>query len=90
MIIQSFRSSFWLEEKHWFVEYHKYRLFSIPRFLPNPVDIFHWLDLYTTAPDRSFIFRHIIAVRTRSHVLGSGYYFPNVETLDVRCFIPVN
>ena len=85
-VLESFRSSFWIEEKHWFIAYYNDRLFSIPHFIPNPLNIVDRFDLYTTAPNWSFISKHITAVTMRSHLFTPNCYFANVDTLDMRCF----
>jgi hypothetical protein len=37
-VLESFRSSFWLEEKHWYVALNKKSIYSIPRFRPQCIN----------------------------------------------------
>ena len=39
-----------------------------------------------TAPNWSYIFKHIAAVTMRSHLFTPNCYFSNVDTLDIRYF----
>ncbi len=45
--LNSFRTSYWLEEKCWFVAGDKSCLFSIPHFAPDHIDINKWSDKWS-------------------------------------------
>lgn len=87
-ILKSFSNSFWLEEKRWFVACQKRCLFSIPHFVPDQMDMSDSLDLRTTAPDRSLVFKHVKTVIVDIDSLNLDYYFPHVETVRLKKFIP--
>lgn len=70
-ILQSFRTPFWLEEKHWFVAYQDYSLFSVPRFTPKHIDLPRRTYIHSTAPDPSFLHN----------------YLNRIETLELKCSI---
>lgn len=88
-ILMTFHDPFWLEEKHWFVAYQDGYLFSTHHFLRKSIDILDPLDIYTTAPDNSYIFRHITDVVINTDRFESNCYFPNVKTLVVTCSVPL-
>ncbi|CAF1287756.1 unnamed protein product, partial [Rotaria sp. Silwood1] len=60
--LDSFRSTFWLEEKRWFVAYQEHYLFSIPYFAPSDAAIPYKSSVYFTAPDNSVIYDHVTKV----------------------------
>jgi hypothetical protein len=42
-VLESYRTSYRIEEKQWFVGYHNNSIFSIPYFAPNYIDMFQHL-----------------------------------------------
>ena len=90
MVLKSFSSSFWLEEKRWFVAYQNHCLFSIPHFVPDQMYISDRFNLHTTAPDRFLIFKHVKTVILHIGSPKFGYYFPHVETLRLEKLIPLH
>ena len=47
-VLNSFRTSFWIYEKQWFVAYYNGCLFSVPRFANTHLNTSEWLGLHTT------------------------------------------
>ncbi|CAF3140755.1 unnamed protein product [Rotaria sp. Silwood2] len=84
----SFRTSFWLQEKHWYVAYDDEYLFSVPHFAPVNANTPYSLPTYYTTPNDN-IFRETITKLTLSILpKSSNYHFPNVETLEISCVGP--
>ncbi len=89
--LDSFRTSFWLEEKHWFVAYTHRRLFSVPHFLATEADENFQLPQCSTAPDNRIFYECIDKLKlteSSSHVNG---HFPHVKTIVLGCtaFLPM-
>jgi hypothetical protein len=83
-ILDSFCTSFWLQEKRWYVAYDGGFLFSIPKFAPTC--IFNTYNpQYFTAPDQTFFYKNI----TKLDISESGrldiHNFERVEMLEFRC-----
>ncbi|CAF1117819.1 unnamed protein product [Rotaria sordida] len=85
--IESFRSSFWLEEKRWFVAYQDYCLFSIPQFAPNCIEISQQLRIRSTAPDNKFIYDQINKITMKTAAIKHNHYFTHIKTLELKCSV---
>jgi hypothetical protein len=82
-ILDSFRTSFWLEEKHWYVAYNEKHLFSVPHFAP--VDVIGddgELFFSTTAPDNAIIYDRIKKYTSKSYVSPYVKCYHHTETLE--------
>ena len=88
-VFDTFRSHFWLEEKRWFIAYHERCLFSIPRFLPNSIDVSRHFRMRTTAPDHSFIYDHMKRIIVSEATIEFTHFFSNIDTLDRHYPIPL-
>jgi hypothetical protein len=86
--LESFRTSFWLEEKRWFVAYVYRCLFSVPHFCLTATNKRFEPPLYSTIPDNDVFYDCI----QRLQLYGSGdsvnRQFNHVETLDLISGIP--
>jgi hypothetical protein len=82
--LDSFRSPFWLTEKHWYVAYSSYgRLFSVPYFATTESDgNFQPPDLWT-APDISIFYRCVRKLTLSESVYEINHRFSEVETLSI-------
>ncbi|CAF1367430.1 unnamed protein product [Rotaria sp. Silwood1] len=82
-ILDSFRTSFWLEEKHWFIAYYNDYLFSIPYFAPEQVDSSYQSVNYSTAPDNTIFYSHVNEFTVRNGKI-SKEYFTNINILKLK------
>jgi hypothetical protein len=82
--LDSFRSPFWLTEKHWYVAYSSYgRLFSVPYFATTESDgNFQPPDLWT-APDISIFYRCVRKLTLSESVYEINHRFSEVQTLSM-------
>ncbi|CAF1227209.1 unnamed protein product [Rotaria sordida] len=88
-ILDSFRTSFWLAEKHWFVTYYDDYLFSIPYFAPEQMDSSYQSVIYSTAPNNTIFYNHINELAVRK-VKIDKHYFININILKLKYSIPLN
>ena len=79
--LDSFRTPFWLEEKHWYVTYFDDTLFSIPHFIPTHMTALDYLFFLSTAPDHSFLSSHVNALTLDTMSTGINKRLPNIRTL---------
>jgi hypothetical protein len=88
--LDSFRSSFWLEEKRWFVAYTHRRVFSVPHFLATEADENFQLPQYSTVPDNRIFYECIDKLQLTEKSSPVNGYFPHVQTLVLCCtaFLP--
>jgi hypothetical protein len=84
-ILDSYRSSFWLEEKCWFVAYTNNCLFSVPHFADKNTDCDFSPPTNTTAPHSKLFYDHITVFRWNRTTMATSYRFTNVETLELQC-----
>ena len=93
LLLDTFRSSFWLELKSWFIAYDDYpsRIFTVPRFASTTTvtsDSFS-LPLYTTIPTDNLLFFSSCITNLRiSERLSSttSIYFAHIKTFCVENF----
>ncbi|CAF3819929.1 unnamed protein product [Rotaria sp. Silwood1] len=85
--LDSFRSTFWLEEKRWFVAYQEHYLFSIPYFAPSDAAIPYKSSVYFTAPDNSVIYDHVTKVVVTKVPIQISVRFSYIKVLELRCSI---
>jgi hypothetical protein len=86
--LDSFRSSFWLNEKHWFVAYESDTLFSVPYFAETfSVNRFQ-PPRFSTLPDDIIFNEHITALTLSSGIVDVHHRFNHVHTLNVFRFTP--
>jgi len=88
--LDSFRSSFWLEEKRWFVAYAEKRLFSVPDFDTTEWDSNFRLPLYSTVSDNTIFYEHIDKLQLTETPDNMDHHFTHVQTLTLNCFIPLS
>jgi hypothetical protein len=92
LLIDSFRSLFWLEEKRWFIAYDKRpsRVFTVPRFADTSASYTKLhsfcVPIHTTVPsDQSLFFNCINNLTISDHLSESisSHYFAYVKILSV-------
>ena len=88
--LDSFRSSFWVEEKHWFVAYGNRCLFSVPHFCVSETNERFKPPLYSTVPDNGIFYDCIKRLELREILDSFDHQFKHVETLTFasRSFKP--
>ncbi|CAF1273216.1 unnamed protein product [Adineta ricciae] len=79
-ILRSYSSSYWLNEKRWFIaiEWNRRLVYSIPRYLCESADSDFRRPLNCTIKDESIFYNHINALAIWGE---SNDYFPNVKEL---------
>jgi hypothetical protein len=95
LLINSFRSPFWSDEKRWFVAYnnHLSHVFTVPRFAGisahystmSSFRAFHVLQYSTVSPDQSLFQDHISSLMILNNVSKSmlSHRFSHVKTLTI-------
>jgi hypothetical protein len=88
--LDTFRTTFWLEEKHWYVAYQNKCLFSVPHFASNQIEIPIQSPVYSTVPDDIIIYNRITKVIINSVPVDTSIWFTNVKTLVFKCSISID
>ncbi|CAF4708014.1 unnamed protein product, partial [Rotaria socialis] len=86
-ILHSFRTSYWLEEKCWFVTYQNNCIFSVPLTAPNHVSISSYTHLYSTAPDIKYANENITKLTVEGVPIDNKIRYTHIEVLDLRTSI---
>ena len=81
--LDSFRTLFWLEEKRWFVGYVNVSLFSVPYFTPTHMDSLNLRHFRSTAPDHSFLCKHLNQLTMNRSPINENQRLTHVKTLIV-------
>ncbi|CAF0903918.1 unnamed protein product [Rotaria sordida] len=87
--LDSFRTSFWLEEKHWCVIYHNEDLYTIPRFAPVKCYISNLLFINSNTPNYTIFYERITKLIVSTEFFNENHYFPNVKTLKMNCLVSI-
>lgn len=86
-MLNSFRTSFWLQVKHWYMAYDHESLFSISKFAPKYV-LHSYNPRYFTAPNKNFLYNNIIQLNISTHdelAMQKSYgNFNNVQILKFQ------
>jgi hypothetical protein len=82
--LDSFRSSFWVEEKGWFVAYRRNSLFSVPRFNQTKAFQNFRIPLYSTVPNHKIFYQSVERLNIGEILGDQNHYFPHVKTLSIR------
>jgi len=87
-ILDSFRTSFWLKEKQWFVAFDFLHLFSIPYFAPKKWSLSHPSEYDSTAPDEKLFYDNINTLVLDSVPMSDKCYrFNYIKILEINCSI---
>ena len=78
--LDSFRTSFRVQQKRWFVAYANRRLFSVPHFCVSETDG-RFEPLYSTVPDNGIFYDCIKQLELREIFDSFDHQFNHVETL---------
>ncbi|CAF2249218.1 unnamed protein product [Rotaria magnacalcarata] len=82
-IIQSFRTSFWLEEKQWFVACTWDSLYSVPYFSDVCANTYFRPPLYSSVTDEALFCDHINHFILNESPKQTRYYFRHIKKLEI-------
>jgi hypothetical protein len=88
--LDSFRTSFWLEEKRWFVAYTYERLFSVPYFAATKAYDSFRLPAYSTVPDNTIFYNCIEKLKLIETPDNIEHHFTHVQTLTLGSSISLS
>lgn len=88
-VLASFSTSFWIKEKHWFVAYQDYCLFSIPHCAPEHIDISQRTIFHSTKFDKPLVYDNVNRITVTHDIATQDYYFSNVKILHIKCSISI-
>ncbi len=85
-ILNSFRTSFWIERKKWFVVATRERLFSVSHFSENIANGYFQLPLHTTIPhaDKTLLFDKVNYFILNDSFIFHQNYLRYVKTLEIQ------
>lgn len=90
-ILISFRTPFWLEEKHWFVACHRTCLFSIPHFAFESIQLPQQSSIYLTCSNEKYFYDCIKNITITETIINpQRRFYSNVRTLELQQWIPTN
>ena len=81
-IRKSFRTSFWIHEKHWFIAYNQTFLMSIPYFTLDTINSSCPPDIYTTALNHS-----IVLDRVQKFVVDDSIIIPKYRLGYIKSLV---
>ena len=83
-VLDTFRTTYWLEVKRWFVAFYHDRFFSIPRFADtyNTVDVYP--IIHSTATNDNIVSNNVTELNLSKSLDYKTPYFPNVRTLELN------
>ncbi|CAF1299496.1 unnamed protein product [Adineta steineri] len=86
--LNSFRTSFWLEEKHWFIASDSNSIFSVPYFAPLEMTLPGYLFLDCNIPDNHILYDKITKLIINDIPDNkSDYRFLHIKALDFKYLI---
>ena len=89
--LDSFHTSFWIEEKRWFVAYYDHYVFSVPYFLNMHLQTPSRQGFKTTLNDTSIIDQNIKAISLPTNSIGGKRrQCTHVENLKIHDFVSLN
>ena len=87
--LDSFRSSFWLNEKHWFVAYESGTLFSVPYFAKKYTQDKLQPPVLSTLPNNKIFNECITQLTLTKTVVDVNHRFDRIHILNVCDSIPL-
>jgi hypothetical protein len=85
LVLKSFSTSFWLEQKRWYTAYDGQCLFTTPRCIPNHIALPEQEQLLTISTDDSSICDSITKLTLNTDSFIGMHRFRYVKTLDLQC-----
>jgi hypothetical protein len=85
--LDSFRTSFWQEEKHWYVAYQNECLFSISHFVRTQIEIPNSSPICSTVPNLSMFYDRVTKLVVKSKSVNTNVYFNHIKKLVLKCSV---
>ncbi|CAF3282189.1 unnamed protein product, partial [Rotaria sp. Silwood2] len=82
-ILDTFRTSFWLNDKQWFVAYDNNHLFTIPCSMYKHVNEFFQPPKYTNILENTIFYDHVRKLTLNFHLIKTSHRFINITTLEI-------
>ncbi|CAF3124666.1 unnamed protein product [Rotaria sp. Silwood2] len=93
-ILSSFSSPFWIIEKHWFVVFSQYEIYTVPRFAETSAGESFLPPMYRTVSDERLFYDHIFTFALNKideeQLLADHYRFPQVRVLLLAKYLPLD
>jgi hypothetical protein len=87
--LNSFRTSFWLEEKRWFVAYHNRCLFSLSSHDLTDIEIISDASIYSTICDNTINYDCERSILPRAVPINNKFRFTHIKALQLKwCILP--
>jgi hypothetical protein len=81
--LDTFRTSFWLEEKRWFVAYADKYLYTVPSSMYTHVNELFQVPKYATVLKSSIFYDHVIKLTLYYELIETCHRFINITTLEI-------
>lgn len=88
--LESFSTSFWLSEKHWFIGYYDCCLFSVPHFIPDHLNTSKNMSFVSTALDPTLLYSRVNTISLKRNEFECNNYFTHISTLELTVPIPIS
>lgn len=87
--LDSFRTTFWLKDKQWFIAYRNHCLFTIPYFAPEEINLskFSRIRSTTSYHNTYLIYDYVRKLIVKSRPIQYRYYFPRITTLELHRYV---
>ncbi|CAF0841593.1 unnamed protein product [Rotaria sordida] len=85
--LDSFRTSFWLEEKHWYIDYWNNCIFSLNQSSPIDIDIYQSSFNWFTQSEDTINNMYINQITIQEIPIKNINCFTHVKILDIKCSI---
>ena len=79
--LDSFRTSFWLDHKRWFVAYTRGQFFSLPHFFTMQTNDYSEIFQHNTAPAKEILYQNINQLELKRKSISQNIRFSHVQTL---------
>lgn len=81
--LDTFRTSFWLKEKRWFIAYDNKYLYTIPCSMYTHVNELFQPPKYTTILKNAIFYDHVIQLTLEFKLINTCHRFINITTLEI-------
>jgi hypothetical protein len=85
--LDSFRTLFWLEEKHWYINYRNGCVFSVPYFSPVHIDIDEWSYDWAETPVDDIDMKSLNSMNIGNVPSNPCPYHIHIKNLSINCSI---
>jgi hypothetical protein len=84
-ILDTFRTSFWLEKKRWLISYDNKHLYTIPCDKYTHVNELFQPPKYTTSLKNVIFYNHVIKLTLKFELIQTCHRFINITALEIGC-----